>query len=98
LQRGEPLLSFVYKDPGSLATIGRNAAVARIGGLKFQGFLAWLVWLVVHILQIVSFRNRLLVLINWIWDYIFYERAVRLITPYGRRSPISGDHHPAPGE
>ena len=71
---------FVYKDPGSLATIGRNAAVARLGKLKFHGFLAWLLWLAVHIFWLIGFRNRLLVLINWAWDYLFFERGVRLIT------------------
>lgn len=84
--RGEALEKFTYHDPGSLATIGRNAAVARIGKFQFQGFLAWVVWLVVHIVQLIGFRNRLLVLIDWIWDYLFYERAVRLVTPYGTHS------------
>ena len=85
---GSPLEPFMYKDPGELATIGRNAAVAHIGRWKFTGFPAWLVWLVVHILQLIGFRNRLIVLINWIWDYIFYDRAVRLIEPehLGQRS------------
>lgn len=78
---GLPLSTFRYRDPGSLATIGRNAAIARLGRLQFHGFLAWLVWLVVHILQLIGFRNRLLVLINWAWDYFFYDRAVRLIMP-----------------
>lgn len=77
----QPLRNFVYKDPGSLATIGRNAAVAQLGGFKFRGWLAWMMWLVVHIIQLIGFRNRLLVLINWAWDYFFYDRAVRLITP-----------------
>jgi len=78
---GAPLEPFEYRDPGELATIGRNAAVAHIGRWKFTGFPAWLVWLVVHILQLIGFRNRLIVLINWIWDYIFYDRAIRLIEP-----------------
>lgn len=78
---GEPLKPFRYRDPGSLATIGRNQAVAWLGRFKFRGFFAWLVWLVVHIMQIIGFRNRLIVLINWAWDYFFYERAVRLIEP-----------------
>ncbi len=77
---GDAALPFVYKDPGSLATIGRNAAVARIRGISFTGFPAWVVWLVVHILQLIGFRNRLFVLTNWAWDYFFYDRAVRLIT------------------
>jgi NADH:ubiquinone reductase (H+-translocating) len=80
LLAGAPAVPFVYKDPGSLATIGRNAAVARIHGISFTGFPAWVVWLVVHIIQLIGFRNRLFVLTNWAWDYFFYERAVRLIT------------------
>jgi NADH:quinone reductase (non-electrogenic) len=80
LLAGDPAVPFVYKDPGSLATIGRNAAVARIHGISFTGFPAWVVWLVVHILQLIGFRNRLFVLTNWAWDYFFYDRAVRLIT------------------
>ncbi len=77
---GEPPLAFGYRDPGSLATIGRNAAVAYIRGIGFTGFPAWVVWLVVHILQLIGFRNKLFVLLNWAWDYFFYERAARLIT------------------
>jgi len=79
--RGEPLRPFRYRDPGSLATIGRNAAVAYIGGLAFTGFPAWVVWLVVHLVQLIGFRNKLFVLLNWAWDYFFYERGARLITP-----------------
>src|SRR5205814_1506271 len=59
---------------------GGNAAVAYIGGVAFKGFAAWVVWLVVHILQLIGFRNKLFVLMNWAWDYFFYERAARLIT------------------
>jgi NADH dehydrogenase len=71
---------FRYKDPGLLATIGRNAAVARIWGLSFSGFIAWLIWVFLHIFRLIGFRNRLLVLINWAWEYFFYENQVRLIT------------------
>ena len=71
---------FQYKDPGLLATIGRNAAVARIWGLSFSGFIAWLIWVVLHIYRIIGFRNRLVVLIMWAWDYFFYDNQVRLIT------------------
>lgn len=78
---GETLREFHYKDPGALATIGRNAAVAHVGRWNFTGFLAWVTWLVVHIFQLIGFRNRLFVLINWAWDYIFYDRGVRLIIP-----------------
>jgi NADH dehydrogenase len=77
--RGKPPESFVYKNPGALATIGRNAAVARVAGLKFKGLSAWILWLVVHLMRLVGFRNRLVVLINWAWDYFFLERATRLI-------------------
>jgi NADH:ubiquinone reductase (H+-translocating) len=71
---------FHYKDPGLLATIGRNAAVARIWGLSFSGFIAWVIWVGLHIYRLIGFRNRILVLINWAWDYFFYENQVRLIT------------------
>lgn len=71
---------FRYKDPGLLATIGRNAAVARIWGLSFSGYVAWLIWVMLHIYRLIGFRSRLLVLINWAWDYVFYESQVRLIT------------------
>ncbi|MGZ9223152.1 MAG: NAD(P)/FAD-dependent oxidoreductase [Anaerolineales bacterium] len=71
---------FQYKDPGLLATIGRNAAVARIWGLSFSGFIAWAIWVVLHIYRLIGFRNRLVVLINWAWDYFFYDNQVRLIT------------------
>lgn len=78
--RGKKLEPFHYKDPGLLATIGRNAAVARIWGLSFSGFIAWAIWVVLHIYRLIGFRNRLVVLINWAWDYFFYDNQVRLIT------------------
>jgi NADH dehydrogenase len=71
---------FHYKDPGLLATIGRNAAVARIRGISFSGFPAWLIWVFLHIYRIIGFRNRLIVMFNWAWDYFFYDNQVRLIT------------------
>lgn len=77
---GREAVPFDYHDPGSLATIGRNAAVAYIRGISFTGFPAWVVWLVVHLIQLIGFRNKLFVLLNWAWDYFFYERAARLIT------------------
>jgi NADH dehydrogenase len=76
----QPLTPFRYTDLGSMATIGRNAAVAVAFGMQFRGFAAWFVWLVVHLIGLIGFRNRLIVLINWTWDYFFYDRAVRLIT------------------
>jgi NADH dehydrogenase len=79
LRRGEPLRPFRYRDPGSMATIGRNAGVVQLRGLRFSGFIGWVMWLVFHLLQVISLRNRLIVLINWAKDYFFYDRPVRLI-------------------
>jgi NADH dehydrogenase len=76
---GDALLPFEYKDLGSMATIGRNQAVAEIGRFRFRGFLAWLIWLFVHLMQLVGFRNRIVVLLNWAWEYVSYDRAVRLL-------------------
>lgn len=78
---GHEPVTFHYHDPGLMVTIGRNAAVAYVRGRCFTGFFAWLLWLSVHIYKLIGFRNRLLVLINWTWDYFLYERAVRLILP-----------------
>jgi NADH dehydrogenase len=77
---GEPL-PFRYRDPGIMVILGRNAAVAHVGGRSFTGFPAWALWLIVHIYKLIGSRNRLVVLINWAWDYFFYERAQRLILP-----------------
>ncbi len=78
--RGEPALAFRYKDKGSLATIGRSAAVADLGKVKLSGALAWLAWLLLHLLLLIGFRNRLLVLIQWAWSFVSYDRGARLIT------------------
>jgi NADH:ubiquinone reductase (H+-translocating) len=75
-----PRPGFHYWDKGSLATIGRAAAVAEFGKLHISGFIAWLAWLFVHILFLIGFRNRLLVFIEWAWSYVTYERSARLIT------------------
>ncbi|MGN6183578.1 MAG: NAD(P)/FAD-dependent oxidoreductase [Thermoanaerobaculia bacterium] len=77
---GKELLPFRYWDKGSLATIGRAAAVADFGPFKFGGFLAWMAWLVVHIFFLIGFRNRFLVISQWAWAYLTYERGARLIT------------------
>ena len=71
---------FHYKDPGLLATIGHNAAVARIWGISFSGFIAWVIWVGLHIYRLIGFRNRLLVILNWTWDYLFHENQARLIS------------------
>jgi NADH dehydrogenase len=72
--------AFYYWDKGSLATIGRAAAVAEFGRIHISGFIAWLSWLFVHILFLIGFRNRLIVFIQWAWSYVTYERGARLIT------------------
>ncbi len=74
-------LPFKYIDRGSMVVIGRNAAVAQVGSRAFTGFIAWFLWLAIHLVNLIGFRNRLLVLINWAWDYFFFERAVRIILP-----------------
>ncbi|WP_371367229.1 NADH dehydrogenase-like protein [Sporomusa rhizae] len=79
LVQGQEPEEFIYKNPGVLATIGRNAAVAHMGKWQFKGFFAWLLWLVIHIVRLIGFRNRIVVLINWAWDYFFFDRAVRVI-------------------
>jgi len=80
LMKGQEPLAFHYQDPGLLATIGRNAAVARIFGISFSGFIAWVIWVFLHIYRIIGFRNRLIVMLNWAWDYFFYDNQARLIT------------------
>jgi NADH dehydrogenase len=71
---------FHYHDKGSLATIGRSAAIAQFGRIHISGFIAWLAWLFIHILFLIGFRNRVLVFIQWAWSYFTYERGARLIT------------------
>jgi NADH dehydrogenase len=71
---------FRYRDKGKLATIGRSAAVAEFGRLQLSGFVAWVLWLVVHICFLVGFRNRYLVFCQWVWHYFTYQGGARLIT------------------
>jgi len=78
--KGKSLPPFEYRDLGSLATIGRHAAVADLGRLKLSGWLAWWIWLLVHLLNIVQYQNRVLVLIQWAWNYFTRNRSARLIT------------------
>lgn len=79
--RGSDPEPFRFHDPGLLAVIGRNAAVADLWGRKFTGFAAWVLWLAIHIAKLIGFRNRALVLVNWAWNYVFPKRSVRLILP-----------------
>lgn len=98
LVRGQPTESFEYFDKGSMATIGRSRAIAISGKLKMTGLLAWLAWLFVHVLSLVGFRNRVVVLLEWAWAYLTFQRSARIIVsstvprePYpvaSRRTPI----------
>jgi NADH dehydrogenase len=78
--RGEPTLPFRYRDKGTLATIGKAAAVADIAGLHLGGLVAWLMWLFVHIFFLIGFRNRFIVIVEWAWMYLRNDRGARLIT------------------
>jgi NADH dehydrogenase len=94
--QGQPHLSFRYKDKGSLATIGRAAGIADLHWIKLSGMPAWLAWLFIHILFLIGFRNRFVVLFQWAWSYFTYDRGARLIT--GRPEwPRRGDHHGGAG-
>jgi NADH dehydrogenase len=76
----EPTEIFRYRDYGTLATIGRKAAVAKVGKVEFSGFFAWLFWLFVHIFFLIGFRNRLMVMTDWAWAYFTFQRTARIVT------------------
>ncbi|MBD2079123.1 NAD(P)/FAD-dependent oxidoreductase [Leptolyngbya sp. FACHB-17] len=78
--QGRSLSAFSYKDFGSLAVIGQNAAVANLGGIHLSGFIAWFIWIVAHIYFLIEFNNKLVVMIHWTWSYITRGRGARLIT------------------
>jgi NADH dehydrogenase len=94
--QGKPREDFSYLDKGSLATIGRNAAVADFGKFHLSGLLAWLAWLFVHIFFLIGFRNRLIVLIQWAWSYLTFERGARLITGDTTLPGWDGGDRPTP--
>ena len=77
---GRPLAAFAYRDRGSMATIGRRAAVAWLGRLRFGGFFAWLLWCLIHIFFLIEYENRVLVSVRWLWNYVTRNRGTRLIT------------------
>lgn len=80
------LPAFEYIDKGSMATVGRNRAVVEAGKIKFGGWMGWMAWMAVHLMQLVGFRNRVVVFINWVWNYINYDRNIRLIIrPYKKQ-------------
>jgi NADH:ubiquinone reductase (H+-translocating) len=81
-----PLMEFRYKDKGSMATIGRNKAVVDMHSFKTQGLLAWFIWMFVHLMLLIGFRNKMVVMVNWLWNYINYDTGIRLIIrPYKKK-------------
>ncbi len=78
------LKPFRYNDMGSMATIGRNRAVADLGAFKFQGFFAWLIWMFIHLISLIGFRNKVFTLLSWIWSYFSYDKSNRLIISRNR--------------
>lgn len=87
--QGAPLETFRYCDKGIMATIGRHDAVAQLGAVELKGLIGWLAWLFVHLYYIIGFRNRLVVLMEWAWDYFRYDRPIRLIARAKEQSAIS---------
>lgn len=87
LKRKTTINPFKYIDRGSMATIGRNHAVADLSFIKFSGFIAWLTWMFVHLMAIVGVKNRLLIFINWMWNYMTYDQSLRLILWAAKKDP-----------
>ncbi|WP_455627752.1 NAD(P)/FAD-dependent oxidoreductase [Parabacteroides chinchillae] len=85
MEAGKEPVQFHYKNLGTLATIGRNKAVADLNKIKLQGFTAWLVWMFVHLRSILGIKNKLVILIDWIWNYFTYDRSMRFILFIGKR-------------
>lgn len=81
--KGKPLRPFKYTDLGSMATIGRNRAVAEFSGIRLSGYIAWIAWMIVHLLNLMGFRNKLVVFINWFYRYFTYDRGTRIIIKRG---------------
>src|SRR5690606_28689002 len=89
LINGGKMEPFSYFDKGSMATIGRNKAVVDMGYVRFAGLFAWFVWMFVHLMTLVGFRNKMVVFVNWIWNYFSYDRGIRLIIrPVNRKRGI----------
>ncbi len=94
LMNGEPTAPFKYFDKGSLATVGRNKAVADLGKLRFQGFFAWMIWMFVHLISLLGFRNKVIVFINWTMSYLTYNGGARLIIRrFDNKAPEQEEEH-----
>ena len=95
-QAGKSTKAFSYQDKGTMATIGRSAAVAEIGGLKSAGFFAWVVWWLVHVIALIGFRNRFMVMLEWFWAYVSWQRTARVIVdPAPRAAESPSDPQPS---
>ncbi|MFQ3214872.1 MAG: NADH dehydrogenase, partial [Marivirga sp.] len=93
--QNKPMKPFKYSDKGSMATVGRNKAVVDLPkNLHFGGFLAWFVWMFVHLISIIGFRSKLVVLTNWIWNYFTYDRGTRLIIRPFKMAQFAKDKKP----
>lgn len=79
MQSKQKLIPFTYRDKGSMATVGRNLAVADLAGLSLHGFIAWLIWMFIHLISLIGFKNKVITFINWVWSYITYDQSLRLI-------------------
>jgi NADH dehydrogenase len=79
-EKRRTLPPFRYRDKGMMATIGRNAGVAAVGRRQIKGFVGWVVWLVLHLYYLIGFRNRVVVLLGWAWNYLKFDRPLRIIT------------------
>ena len=86
LASGVAVRPFRYVDRGIMATIGRNSAVVELRRFHFSGFVGWVLWLGLHLLLLIGFRSRFAAMINWAWDYLFYDRPIRLIVRAGAKS------------
>ena len=84
MEKGRALQPFHYHNLGAMATVGRNKAVAEFRLFKTQGWFAWFLWLVVHLRSILGIRNKMVVLLNWIWNYVNYNQSLRLIFSTGK--------------
>ncbi|MGB0929552.1 MAG: NAD(P)/FAD-dependent oxidoreductase [Chitinophagales bacterium] len=92
LLQSKTLKAFQYKDKGSMATVGRNRAVVEVGKFKSQGFFAWFMWMAVHLMSLVGFRNKLVTFVNWMWSYFNYDKGIRLIIrPFERKKKTASD-------
>lgn len=92
MMKGKEPLSFKYRNKGNMATVGRNLAVAELGRFKMKGIIAWFAWMMIHLMSIIGLKNRILILVNWIWQYITYDQSLRLIIrPSEKKSSSSFD-------